>query len=135
MIQSKHIVIVGCGRLGSSLANQLSRQGHSIVVIDLHETAFAKLSSEFSGYKMIGDASEHHVLREAGLHKADCVFATTTEDNTNLMVAQVAKEVFSVTNVVARVYDPVRKSVYHTFGIETICPTQLSTDAFLEQVQ
>ncbi|MGQ9908718.1 MAG: potassium channel family protein [Candidatus Flexifilum sp.] len=132
MAQSQHIVIVGCGRLGGALANRLSKSGHRIVVIDQKEAAFDKLSNDFSGYKLIGDAVELHVLREARVDLADYLFATTTSDNTNLMVAQVARTVFNVPRVVARVFDPPREEIYRGFGIETISPTVLSTEAFLK---
>jgi trk system potassium uptake protein TrkA len=130
----KRIVIVGCGRLGGSLANSLSLSGHQVVVIDRKETAFEKLSVEFSGFRQPGDATELDVLKEAGVEKADVVFATTTADNINLMVAQVARHIFQVPRVVARVFDPNRESIYTAFGIETISPTKLSADAFLKRV-
>lgn len=129
---SHYIVIVGCGRLGSTLANNLSAQGNRLVVIDQKEAAFDKLSTEFSGYQIVGDAVELSILRQAKPDKADYLFATTTQDNINLMVAQVAKVVFKVPKVVARVYDPARETIYGEFGIETISPTQLSVEAFMQ---
>ncbi len=126
----KHIVIVGCGRLGSTLASDLSADGHRVIVIDHHERAFSKLSPAFSGFKIIGDAIELQTLEDARVSDADYLFATTTEDNTNLMVAQVAKVMFNVPLVVARVYDPHREAVYADFGVETVSPTRLSSDAF-----
>lgn len=130
--QSKYIIIVGCGRLGGALANALSAAGHELVVIDRRPLAFDKLSSEFSGFKIIGDAAEADVLREAKIERADYVFATTTEDNTNLMVAQVARYIFNVNRVVARVFDPAREALYKEFDIETISPTKLTADAFMQ---
>lgn len=132
MPHTNHIVIIGCGRLGGALANYLSKNGHKVVVIDQREIAFDKLTSDFSGFKLIGDAVELHILKEAKIQLADCVFATTTSDNTNLMVAQVAKTVFKVPRVVARVFDPAREEIYRGFGIETISPIKLSTAAFLK---
>lgn len=131
MSTSFHLVIVGCGRLGGALANQLSKAGHEVVVIDQRAAAFDKLSVDFSGFKLIGDAVELHILKEANVEAAEYLFATTTSDNTNLMVAQVARTVFQVPRVVARVFDPTREEIYRGFGIETISPTKLSTDAFL----
>jgi trk system potassium uptake protein TrkA len=131
MAHSNYIVIVGCGRLGSMLANSLSVQGHSLVVIDQREIAFDKLSADFTGFKILGDASEIAVLREAKAHKADYLFATTTEDNINLMVAQIARTIFNVPNVVARVYCPTREAIYSEFGVQTISPTKLTADAFM----
>ncbi len=132
MTQTQHIVIVGCGRLGGALANRLSGYGHRVVVIDQKEIAFDKLTVDFSGFKLIGDAIEFHILKEANIEQADYLFATTTSDNINLMVAQVARKVFNVPRVVARVFDPRREEIYRDFGIDTISPTKLSTDAFLK---
>jgi trk system potassium uptake protein TrkA len=135
MSQSKQVVIVGCGRLGSVLANHLSRAGHRVIVIDQRESTFDKLSVDFSGFKLVGNAVELHTLKEAKIEQADCLFATTTSDNTNLMVAQVAKSVFHIPRVVARVFDPTREQIYQGFGIETISPTRLATSAFLKVIE
>jgi len=114
------------------LANQLCGAGHSVVAIDRNPSAFDNLSIDFSGYKIVGDAAEVSVLHEAEIEKANTLFAVTTKDSMNLMVAQVASEVFQVPSVVARVYDPKRETVYREFGIQTISPTQLSASAFLQ---
>ncbi len=131
MKNSLYIVIVGCGRLGSDLANQLSRIGHSVVVIDSEEKTFNDLSSEFSGFRVAGDATQLSVLKQAKLKDADVFFATTHEDNVNLMVAQVARKLFDVPHVLARVFDPRREQVYNQLGIETICPTSVAAEMFL----
>jgi len=131
----QYIVVVGCGRLGSMLANQLSSLGRSVVVIDREEAAFKNLSTEFSGFQVMGDAVELSVLRRAKIERADCLLAVTRHDNVNLMVAQVAKTVFGVSKVMARVFDPERERVYNQFGIETICPTKLSADVFLSALR
>jgi trk system potassium uptake protein len=132
MSQSHYIVIVGCGRLGGMLANRLSALGNQLVIIDRAEGKFDKLSTDFSGFKIVGDASELHVLRQAHVEKADFLFATTTEDNVNLMVAQVARAVFKVPHVIARVFDPTRETIYSEFGVDTISPTNLSAEAFMK---
>lgn len=132
MPHSNFIVIVGCGRLGGSLANRLSATGNRLVVIDRKEAAFDKLSTEFSGFRIAGDASELGVLRQAHTDDADFLFATTREDNVNLMVAQIARTVFKVPRVIARVYDPFRENIYSEFGIDTISPIKLSAQAFLD---
>lgn len=134
MAHSKHIVIVGCGRLGGLLANNLSASGNSIVVIDRKEMAFDKLTVDFSGYKILGDATELHILQSAKIEKADYLFATTTLDNTNLMVAQVAITVFNVPKVIARVFDPAREAIYREFGIDTVSPTKLAADIFMQHI-
>ncbi|MBN1221552.1 MAG: TrkA family potassium uptake protein [Anaerolineae bacterium] len=131
----EYVVIVGCGRLGSILANRLSGLGSSVVVIDEVEAAFENLSTGFSGFKMVGDATELAVLRQAKTDQADCFLATTRHDNINLMVAQVAKTVFKVPKVMARIFNPAREVVYRQFGIETISPTKLSAEAFLQELE
>lgn len=131
----QYVIIVGCGRLGSMLANRLSGLGSNIVVIDRDKAAFDNLSTEFSGFQISGDAAELDVLRRAKIDQADCLLAITRHDNVNLMIAQVAKTVFGVSRVVARVFDPSREEVYRRFGVETICPTGLSAAAFLDALQ
>jgi len=113
------------------LANRLSSLGCSVVVIDREEAAFDNLSTEFSGFRVTGNAAELDVLRQAGIDKAESLLAITSHDNVNLMVAQVAQQVFEVPQVIARVNDPSREAVYREFGIETICPTNLTAAAFL----
>ena len=134
MKNSKYIVVVGCGRLGSLLANRLSRDGNSVVVIDRVETVLDDLSPDFSGFRINGDATHMAVLKAAKLKNADVLIATTSEDNVNLMVAQVAQKVFRVPHVLARVFDPRREEIYAQLGIETICPTSLAAGIFLEAV-
>lgn len=131
-VRSCFIIIVGCGRLGSYLANKLSHYGHSVVVIDSNKSAFDALSSEYSGFRVEGDATELAVLNQAKANKADLVIATTREDNINLMVAQVTMKIFHVKRVIARVFEPKRQIIYRDLGIETICPTSIAGDKFLE---
>lgn len=131
MAGHEYTIIVGCGRLGSLLANRLSSLGASVVVIDQDETAFQHLTAEFSGFQVLGDAAEMAVLRRAKIEEADCVLAVTRYDNINLMVAQVAKVIYGVPKVIARVFNPSREAVYREFGVDTICPTELSAEAFM----
>lgn len=131
----EYIIIVGSGRLGSLLARRLSSLGSSVVVIDKREGAFDSRAPEFSGFQIIGDAAEMEVLRQAKIERADCLLAVTNQDNLNLMVAQVAKIMFNVPKVMARIYDPAHEAMYRQFGIETISPTKLSADAFLTALQ
>jgi trk system potassium uptake protein TrkA len=128
------VVIVGCGRLGSNLATRLSAAGHGVVVIDADERAFDNLSAEYSGFRLEGDAAELAVLRQAKVHQADLLIATTLDDNVNLIVAQVAKAAFAVPRVLARVFQPKREEVYRRLGVETICPTTVAVDLFLAAV-
>lgn len=134
-MRNLYVVIVGCGRLGRLLANRLSGMGNSVVAIDRDESRFARLSTEFSGFTIAGDAVELEVLRQAKIQKADCVFATTDRDNVNLMVAQVARRLYEVPHVIARVFDPAHADIYREFDVKTISPTKLSADAFLQTLR
>ncbi|MGB7520934.1 MAG: NAD-binding protein [Spirulinaceae cyanobacterium] len=134
MAEFQYIVVVGCGRVGGLLAYRLSAKGNSVVVIDPEEGSFNGLTSEFSGFQIVGDASEVEVLQRAKVAQADCLLAVTDQDNINLMVAQVAKSVFNVSTVLARVFDPARENIYQDFGIATISPTKLSAEAFLQEL-
>jgi trk system potassium uptake protein len=130
-----YIVIVGCGRLGSLLANQLSADGHELVIIDRRSSSFERLAGEFTGYQLQGDGSEQSVLRQAEIHRADVVFAITSEDNVNLMVAQTASRIYNVPHVVARIFDPAREAIFRDLGVQTISPTKLTADAFMHTLQ
>lgn len=134
MSGSLYVVIVGCGRLGSALAGRLSAEGHGVVAVDHDANAFKGLPAEYSGFRLEGDATEISVLREAKMQKADVVVAATREDNINLMVSQVARRVFEVPRVLARVFDPRRESLYRRWDVETICPTGLAATLLLERI-
>jgi trk system potassium uptake protein len=128
MKDKQYIIIIGCGRLGSTMANHLSTQGHSIVMIDLNSSAFHRLNTEFSGFKMEGDATEFTVLKQAKIDKADVLMALTDDDNINIMVAQIAKEFFKTNKVIARVVDPLKQTIFNDLGLETLSPTMLTQD-------
>jgi trk system potassium uptake protein TrkA len=134
-MRSLYVIVVGCGRLGSHLANLLSRAGHNVVVIDRKAAAFAGLAADaYSGFRVEGDASEPAVLRRARIEQADLLIAATSEDNLNLMIALVARKVFGVKHVMARVYDPKREETYRELGLETVCPTLIAGEHFLTLV-
>ena len=126
-----YIIIAGCGRLGALLAGRLSHDGHSVVIIDEAEEAFDKLPNEFSGFRIPGDASEHAVLERAEIVKADGLFAVCREDTHNLMIAQIARHVFEVPSVFARVYQVAYEDIFKPLGIEIISPTRLALKACL----
>jgi len=130
MSHTRFVIIAGCGRLGSLLAYELSRAGDSVVVIDLDERKFAALSSGFGGFRVVGDALEAAVLRRAQIERADCFLATTAEDNTNLMLVQVAKTIFNVPVVIARLFNPLYAPIYREMGIDAVSPTALAAAAF-----
>ncbi len=135
MPRSLYIVVVGCGRLGGILASHLSRGGHSVVVIDRDEAAFTALTSEFSGFAVEGDAAELAILKQAKCDRADCLLAVTGQDNLNLMLAQIAKQIFNIPTVLARVQDPARQHIFNDFNITTVSPTELSVEVFLQALQ
>ena len=120
-------IIVGCGRLGANLANTLSDSGASVIIIDSKKDAFRKLSPSFGGITLVGDVTDINVLKEARIENAASIILVTNNDNTNIMAAQIARELFNIRNVIARLYDPERECVYREFGIHTICPAVLSS--------
>lgn len=131
---SYFIIIAGCGRMGAYLANKLSKAGHSVVVVDVKSAAFDLLSEEFSGFKVEGDATEFAVLKEAKAEKADILIATARRDNVNLMVAQVAKKIFGIPEVIARVIETERENIYKELEVKTVCPTRIAGDSFFALV-
>ena len=122
-----YMIIVGCGRLGANLANSLSDEGGNVLIMDSDQSSFRRLSESFGGLAVVGDGTDFDALQDAQIGKASVVVAVTNKDNTNIMVAQIARDVFHVKKVIARLYDPERECVYREFGINTICPTALST--------
>lgn len=121
-----YTIIIGCGRLGANLANTLSDNGEDVLIIDRNKEAFRKLSPAYGGLSLNGDATDLDILQEAQINNATTVIAVTNNDNANILVAQVAREIFHIERVIARLYDPEREYVYHEFGIDTICPAVLS---------
>ncbi|WP_099190304.1 potassium channel family protein [Tepidibacter mesophilus] len=124
--KNEYIIIIGCGRLGSHLATLLSKKGKSVVVIDRDQKSFERLKDSFSGFTIEADAIEKDTLLEAKIDKADVVVTVTNDDNTNIMIAQIAKIIYKVPKVIARLFEPSKQSIYEELGIETVCPTMLS---------
>ena len=106
---SGYTVIIGCGRLGASLANAISDKDASVMIVDRDERAFRKLGTSYGGLTLTGDATDIAVLRSAEIERADTVVSVTNEDNTNIMVAQIARNVYHIPNVICRLYDPERR--------------------------
>lgn len=120
-----YIIIVGCGRVGSELANLLQNEGHNVVIIDNDPESFRRLGSTFNGVTLTGNGFDVELLKEAGIEKADAFCVVTDGDNTNIMAAQVAKKIFKVPKVIARVYDPLRANIYKQLGLDVISGTVL----------
>lgn len=123
------IVIVGCGRVGSVLAESYDAAGHEVVVVDLSTDAFDRLPSEFGGSAVRADGTDEDSLRRAGATGADVFLALTEGDNRNVMAAQVAAEKLAIGRVVAKINDPVRAAAYADLGITTMCRTTMVADA------
>lgn len=119
-------LIIGCGRLGASIANSLSNKNRNVTIIDINKESFRKLSPSFGGLALDGDATNIDILMQAQIKESNTVLTVTDNDNTNIMIAQMAKEIFSVEKVIARLYDPDRECVYKEFNIDTILPATLS---------
>jgi trk system potassium uptake protein TrkA len=120
-----YVIIVGCGRVGSELAKLLSSEGHDVVVIDKSQGAFARLGGTFNGLTLVGNGFDLRLLKQAGIEKADALCSVTNGDNTNIIAAQVAKKIFSVPKVIARIYDPQRAHIYAALGLDIISGTIL----------
>lgn len=123
---SRKVVILGCGRVGSTLAKQLALEGHAVTVIDLTKDSFRRLGPKFRGQRVVGTGLDRDTLAKAGIANADIFFAVTQGDNTNIMAAQVAMEVYKIPRVLARIYDPIRAQAYREMGIITLCTTTLA---------
>jgi trk system potassium uptake protein TrkA len=129
-----HVVIVGCGRVGSSLARSLAGGGHSVAVIDRRADAFERLGPSFGGQTFAGIGFDRDLLVEAGIERAEAVAAVTNGDNSNILVARVARETFGVGRVVARIYDPQRAAIYQRLGIATVATATWTTERVLRRV-
>ncbi|MFH1577489.1 MAG: TrkA family potassium uptake protein [Candidatus Omnitrophota bacterium] len=120
-----YVVIVGCGRVGAELAKLLSNEGHDVVVVDKDPASFNRLGGSFNGLTVVGNGFDLDLLESAGIKKAGVFCALTNGDNTNLVAAQVAKKIFSIPKVIARVYDPERAQIYQALGLDIISGTSL----------
>jgi trk system potassium uptake protein TrkA len=128
------VIILGCGRVGAILAGQMDAAGHIVTVIDRNQDSFARLGPDYHGEMVLGTGIDEDVLRRAGIEDADAFVAVTNGDNTNAMAAQIAKLIFRVPHVVARLYDPVREETYRLLGLDTISPTNIGVQAIKERI-
>ncbi len=129
-----HIVIMGCGRVGAALAQTLERQGHTVAVVDQEPMAFRRLGAGFSGRRVTGVGFDQDTLREAGIEEAGAFAAVSSGDNSNIIAARVAREMFGVENVAARIYDPRRAEVYQRLGIPTVATVRWTADQMLRRL-
>ena len=129
-----HVVVIGCGRVGSELAGALERLDHTVAVIDKKKDAFRRLPKGFGGYRLVGFGFDRDTLEAAGVRDAGAVAAVTSGDNSNIMAARVARETFEVEHVVARIYDPRRAVIYQRLGIPTVATVAWTTDQVLRRL-
>ncbi len=126
------VVILGCGRVGATLANMLDKEGHQVSVVDYSNDSFRRLDTRFSGETIIGNGVDEEILMRAGIKDADAFIAVTNGDNRNIMASQIAKEIFNVKKVICRIYDPIRESTYSELGLETFCPTKIGAQMLFD---
>ncbi|HUX05357.1 MAG TPA: TrkA family potassium uptake protein [Acidimicrobiales bacterium] len=121
-----HIVVIGCGRVGSELAMQLTDDGHSVVIVDKNRDSFRRLT-HFAGKTLLGSGFDRDILAKAEASRADALAAVTSGDNTNILCARIARDTYNITNVVARIYDPQRAEIYMKLGIPTVATSLWTT--------
>jgi trk system potassium uptake protein TrkA len=129
------IVIVGCGRVGSTLAENLDADGHDVIIFDIRTAAFDRLPETFKGAAIRGDGTDEEVLRKAGAQGADIFLSLTEGDNRNVMAAQVATESLGIAQVIAKINDPVRAAAYAELGVATMCRTNLMVDSVAQYLK
>ena len=125
-----NILVIGCGNVGSYLANNLSAMGHDVSVVSSVQEQFNNLSDKFNGYTTLGVEIDREVLIKAGIENCEALAAVTSDDNKNLMIVQLARTFYDVPRVFARINDPKKNKVFNDFGIETICSTNLTVNSF-----
>ena len=129
------VVIMGCGRVGARLAALLDSEGHQVTVLDTETYSFRRLPPTFNGTALVGNGLDGEVLKKAGIEQADAFIAVTQGDNRNVMAAQIAKHIFNVPRVICRIYDPLRRDLYSTLGIEAISPTTVFAQILKEKLE
>ncbi len=129
------VVIMGCGRVGARLAGLLDIEGHSVTILDTDAHSFRRLPPDFSGTALVGDGVDEESLKKAGIEEADVFVALTQGDNRNVMAAQIAKHIFNVSKVVCRIYDPLRRELYNSLGIEAFSPTTIFAQILKEKLE
>ena len=129
-----HFVIMGCGRVGATLAHTLEDAGHSVAIIDQDDRAFRRLRTGFTGRKVTGVGFDRETLKQAGVEEAYAFAAVSSGDNSNILATRVARETFHVPHVVARIYDPGRAEIYQRLGIPTVAAVRWSADQVLRRI-
>jgi trk system potassium uptake protein TrkA len=126
---------MGCGRVGARLASLLDKEGHRVTILDTNTYSFRRLLADFGGTALLGNGLDEDALKKAGIEDADAFVAVTQGDNRNIMVSQIAKHIFNVPKVVCRIYDPLRRDLYITLGLEAISPTTVFAQMLKEKLE
>ena len=129
------VVIMGCGRVGARLAELMDSEGHSVTILDTDDYSFRRLPLTFNGTALLGSGIDEEALRKAGIEEADAFVAVTQGDNRNVMAAQIAKHIFNVPKVICRIYDPLRRELYNTLGLEALSPTTIFAQMLKEKLE
>jgi trk system potassium uptake protein TrkA len=130
-----NVIIMGCGRVGARLGGLLDIERHSVTILDVDTYSFRRLPSEFAGTALVGDGMDEEVLKKAGIEKADVFVAVTEADNHNIMAAQIAKHIFNVPKVLCRIYDPLRRELFSSLGIEALSPTTTFAQMLKDKIE
>jgi trk system potassium uptake protein TrkA len=129
------VVIMGCGRTGARLAGLLDADQHQVTILDTDTYSFRRLPPDFGGTALLGNGIDEESLKKAGIEEADAFVAVTQGDNRNVMAAQIAKHIFNVPKVICRIYDPIRRELYNTLGIEAFSPTTIFSQMLKERLE
>ncbi len=129
------VLIMGCGRVGARLATLLDKEGHQVTTLDTNAYSFHRLPPDFGGTALLGNGLDEEALKKAGIEEADAFVAVTQGDNRNVMASQIAKHIFNVPKVVCRIYDPLRRDMYSTLGLEAISPTTVFAQMLKEKLE
>jgi trk system potassium uptake protein TrkA len=129
------VVIMGCGRVGGRLAGLLDIEGHSVTILDIDAYSFRRLPPDFAGTALVGNGIDEEALKKAGIEEADAFAALTQGDNRNIMATQIAKHIFNVPKVICRIYDPLRRELFNSLGIEALSPTTTFAQMLKDRIE
>ena len=129
------VVIMGCGRVGARLATLLDIEGHTVTILDTDSYSFRRLPSDFGGTALVGNGVDQEDLKKAGIEEADAFVAVTQGDNRNVMSTQIARHIYYVPRVICRIYDPLRRELYNSLGIEAFSPTTIFAQLLKEKLE
>lgn len=131
----KNVVVIGCGRMGAALAFIMSEQNKNVTIIDEDESSFQKLSPAYGGNTLLGDGSNINTLKEADIANTDILVAATNDDNVNLFISAIARQIHEVPRVFCRLYEQDKQQALKDMDIKAICPPELSVNAFMEELR